>query len=78
MSYGPTITTTGVLIHTKWFEPTAAGVGPKPGVGLSDLANGEEWILKPNTSYLIRVTNNSGATIDLSFDFLWYEVSYTS
>ena len=76
ISYSPAITTTGTLIHQRWVPPTAAGTGPRPGAGLSDLANDEEWILAPNTSYLIRLTNNSGALINLGFDFLWYEVTY--
>jgi len=76
LSYTPTVTTTGTLVHRKWIVPTATGIGPRPDTGISDLANGEEWILKPQTSYLIRITNNSGGTISLAFDFLWYEVSY--
>ena len=75
VSYTPTLTTDGVLIHTTWVPPTASGVGQTQS-GMANVDAGEEWILKPNTNYLFRITNSSGSTIDLSFDLLWYEASY--
>ena len=75
LSLGPTVTDAGLLIHTQWVPPTGAGVGSSAGV--LDIQNGEEWILKPATKYLFRVTNKSGGTIALRYEFVWYEVGYT-
>lgn len=72
---GPTVTDVGTLIHTQWTPPTATGVGQSPS-GIVGETNGEEWILAPSTKYLIRITNNSGATIDYRYEMLWYEVGY--
>ena len=76
MAYNPTLLTDGTEVHTMWAPPTATGVGQSQS-GLANLDAGEEWILAPNTQYLFRITNNSGVTIDMAWDFLWYEVSYT-
>ena len=70
----PTITDVGTLIHTAWIPPTSAGQGVSGATGIAGETNGEEWILKPSTKYLIRMTNNSGATIDYSYEILWYEL----
>ena len=75
MSYTPTLTADGVLIHRIWAVPQGTGVGQSPQ-GLSNVDAGEEWILSPNTSYLFSITNNSGGPITVSYDFLWYEISY--
>jgi len=75
LTTGPTITGDGTLIHTQWTPPTATGVGQSPA-GIIGETNGEEWILKPSTKYLIRVTNNSGATISYRYELLWYEIGY--
>ena len=72
---GPTITDDGTLIHTTWMPPTATGTGQSAS-GLVGETNGEEWILSPANNYLIRITNNSGATIAYSYEMLWYELDY--
>jgi len=72
---GPTVTDPGDLIHTTWMPPTGTGTGLS-ATGLVGETNGEEWILTPGTNYLIRITNNSGATIDYSYEMLWYEMEY--
>ena len=46
------------------------------GHRIAGIGQGSEWILKPETPWLIRLTNNSGATIDWSYEFSWYEISY--
>ena len=71
----PTLTDDGTLIHSAWAYPTSTGTGRSP-TGVSDVTNGEEWILKPSEKYLIRVTNNSGGTISFRYEFLWYEIGY--
>ncbi len=72
---GPTITDLGTEFHRLWVPPTSSGVGNT--VGVLDVNQGEEWILKDNTKYAFRITNNSGGVIDLSFEFVWYEVDWT-
>jgi hypothetical protein len=74
LTLGPTVTGVGTLIHTNWIPPTGSGVGSAAGV--LDVQLGEEWILKPSTKYLFRVTNESGGAIDLRYEFVWYELNY--
>lgn len=76
LSLTPTVTGVGTLLHTSWIPPTGAGVGSSAGV--LDVTLGEEWVLKPSTKYLFRVTNNSGGSIDLRYEFVWYEIGYPS
>jgi hypothetical protein len=71
----PTVTDVGTLVHTTWMVPTSTGVGLS-SAGLVGETNGEEWVLKPSTKYLIRVTNNSGATVSYAYEALWYEIGY--
>jgi hypothetical protein len=76
--YGaPTVTDAGNLFHTAWIPPTGAGVGSSVGV-LNVSLFGEEWILKPSTKYLFRITNNSGGVLDLRYEFVWYEIDYAA
>lgn len=72
---GPTVTDVGTLIHTGWAVPTGTGTGLS-ATGTIVSSQGEEWVLKPSTKYLIRVTNNSGATISYRWETLWYELDY--
>lgn len=72
----PTLSDDGTLIHTAWAAPTATGTG-QSATGITGINNGEEWILKPSTKYLVRVTNNSGSTIDYRWELLWYEIDWT-
>ena len=75
LNSAPTLTGDGSLVHTTWAPPTANGVG-QSAQGVSNIEAGEEWILKPGTKYLIRITNNSGGTIDYRWELLWYEIGY--
>lgn len=77
MTSGPTLTGDGTLIHTTWAHPVGTGIG-QSAQGISDVTNGEEWILKPSTKYLIRITNNSGATISYRYEVLFYELGYST
>ena len=71
----PTTTDDGVMEFQLWVPPTATGNGQSAN-GISGVGQGSEWVLKPETPWLVRLTNNSGATIDWSYEFSWYEVSY--
>ena len=72
---GPTTSADGTLIYTLWIPPTGTGTG-QSGNGISDSGQGNEWVLAPSTQYLARITNNSGATIDWSYEFTWYELDF--
>lgn len=71
---GPTVTDLGTEIHDRFVPPTGSGVGSSAGTLAPNF--GEEWILKPDTKYLIRLTNNSGSAIRLAGEVLWYEADY--
>jgi len=75
LSFGPTVTGIGTLMHTAWAPPTATGNG-QSAAGISDIENGEEWILAPSSKYIIRVTNGSGSEIEYRYEFLWYELDF--
>jgi len=51
-----------------------AGAGAGNTIGISDVSNGEEWIMAPATDYLMRITNRSGADLTFSWEMLWYEL----
>jgi hypothetical protein len=71
----PTVTGVGTVFHTQWAVPTAAGIGASEQ-GIANVTSGEEWILKPSTKYLLRITNNSGSTIDMRYELFWYEIKW--
>ena len=75
LNSAPTITDVGARLHIAWAPPTASGRG-RSAQGISDVVQGEEWILAPSTKYLVRVTNNSGETISYRHELLWYEIDY--
>jgi hypothetical protein len=72
---GPTITGDGTEFHRVWAPPTSAGVGNK--IGIMNIALGEEWVLAPSTTYMFRITNNSGGAISFGYEFVWYEIAYS-
>ena len=73
----PTVTGVGTEIHHQWLPPSATGAGQTHD-GVTDAQQGEEWILAPSTNYMLRVENNSGNTIDIWVEVLFYEVGYPS
>lgn len=66
----PTVTDVGTLIHDR--------LSPSAGKDTGNLTPtlGEEWVLALSTKYLVRITNNSGAPIDITMEALWYEPNY--
>jgi len=70
----PTVSDPGSSLHRRWIPPTGTGVGNTTGDSAPSF--GEEWNLVPGTEYLMEVTNNSGVTIDMAVDIVWYELSY--
>ena len=70
----PTTTADGTLIHTHWVPPAPTGQG-RSQTGILDATSGEEWLLKPATNYLHRITNNGADTIDIWIEILFYELT---
>lgn len=71
----PTVSDNGTHEFTLWVPPTAAGTG-QTASGIMGVGQASEWILNESTPWLVVMTNNSGATIDWSYEFSWYEVGY--
>lgn len=78
VSNNPTVTSNGDLLLEKF-------LGDSPGnqiaggetTGVFDRA--EEWVLRPNTNYLVRVNNDSGGNLDkLLIEGGFYEVTDAS
>lgn len=65
----PTVTASGTAMRVGLLP---GGSGPKSSGGT--VREGAEWTLKPNTKYLIRVTNLSGNTADITVVNNFYEV----
>ena len=65
---GPTITNIGNQIGETILPSTGGGNSGAVGI----LAGGE-WVLKPNSKYLIRFTNEDTQPTDVVFTFFWYE-----
>lgn len=70
VTYGPTITLDGTLIHDLY---SPAG-GKDVGSDTNGLA--EEWMLATNTQYLLRMTNKTGGIMDYSLELMFYEIKW--
>ncbi len=62
----PTVTDVGTILQYNFMSGSFFSGGSTESLII-------EWILKPNTNYLIRYTNNSIGTSDLSHSVIWYE-----
>ena len=67
---GVTSTLDGTLLYTS-FLGGGVGVGQSRGGG--ELAENQEWVLKKNTVYLIKLTNGSSSSNTLCLGVRWYE-----
>ena len=67
VSVAPTITGVGTQIKRAAITSPAGS-----SIVFSQTKSGE-WVLKPDTKYLVRVTNNSGAVIDFNITIGFYE-----
>jgi hypothetical protein len=65
----PTVTSDGVLLNA---DKIIAGSGGDHKAGGSQEQAGE-WLLKPNTKYLFKVTNQSNGTFDYVGGLTWIE-----
>ena len=71
----PTVSDNGTHKFTLWVPPTATGNGQSAN-GIAGVGQGSEWLLNESVPWLIVMTNNSGSTIDWSYEFSWYELNY--
>ena len=69
----PTVTADGTKF-AQVYIPGATGVGGSR-TGASAGVSNSEWVLKPNTVYMIKVTNGSSGSNDIQINFQWYEES---
>ncbi len=71
VTHTPTVTATGTtaLVNGR-ILPGGTSNQTRVGGGIRSSA---EWILAPETQYLLRVTNTSGGTIAINVGLEWYE-----
>ena len=68
----PTEDTEGTLLDTtKIGQAASGGIFGAPASGGS--VGGDYWWLKPDTSYLVKITNQSGEASDVCFKYEWHE-----
>ena len=65
----PTNISGGTVLETIDFGGGGNGANAPSGSRSLDI----EFVLKQNTTYLFRVTNNSGATENITLFVFWYE-----
>lgn len=66
----PTVASAGTEIEYVLL-PTLTAIGSNVG-GVTGADIGEEWVLKPETTYLLRLTNNSGGAVDVGWHIFYY------
>jgi hypothetical protein len=64
----PTVTTTGIQLAETWVFGGAGGIASASLGGFVD-----EWILTPNTTYLLRLINRSGQARHMQQTYNFYE-----
>lgn len=67
----PTVTATGTQVGATTYGLGGTGVGPTEVSSFA--APGVERVLKSNTKYLLRITNNDAAAQKIATYFTWYE-----
>lgn len=75
LTHTPTITDLGTQIHDRYIGDTG-GTGINK-IGAFTPSTGEEWVFAPGEKYLVRLTNNSGASMTVSYEAFWYEIGYS-
>lgn len=71
VTYAPTVTATGstAIVDGRLL---AGGNSVQTRIG-GGVRTNTEWILKPSTKYLLRVTNTSGGAVAVNVALEWYE-----
>jgi len=63
----------GTYTLGKLVKPTVCPGGTKKRVVGGAVEVGESVVIPPDSNFLVRVTNKSGATIDIAVEALWWE-----
>lgn len=67
---GPTVTAVGTILeHSHVYSTGSQGSHLSGGTGTL----GADWVLRPNTNYLIQIANLSGAILNYTAKFIWAE-----
>jgi len=67
---GPTVTGVGTILeHSHVYSTGSQGAHLSAGQG----ALSEDWVLKPNTDYLIEITNDGAGDLNFVAKFIWAE-----
>lgn len=66
---GSTVTSNGTLLASRHILSVGGGAHIEGG----EANVSSEWLLKPNTNYMFKITNSSGSAIALSASFYFYE-----
>lgn len=64
--YQPIVTAEGTRLETDYIASGGNKIGGNAGSFY------EEWILKPSTNYLMKITNGSNNTVEAFFNAFWY------
>ena len=67
----PTITDPGTSIYEQWVPPTDSGAGAD-GFRISSGAE-DQFLLRANTNYIMRLNNQCKTNIDIFFEMSWSE-----
>lgn len=62
----PTVTNDGTLLETDYLASAGNKIGGNAGSFY------EEWVLKPSTDYVVKITNGSNNTVTGFFNAFWY------
>ena len=66
----PTVTDDGVQISQSFI---GGGTGTGQARSGAELGVGNEWVLKRDAQYLVKITNNSAAANTVQVNLVWYE-----
>lgn len=69
VTHTPTVSSTGTTLVSKFIP---GGSSQQTRIG-GDTRTATEWLLKPNTNYMIRINNVSGTTIRASISIEFYK-----
>jgi len=76
-TFGPTVTAAGDILDSR-YVPSVGGLGGQTA-GMLVAGEDAEWVIgspTEETTYMWRLTNNSGGAIDLGYHFNGYQIGY--
>ena len=70
ITINPTVNTEGNIID-KFYVGGGSGISDTTSGAIT--GNVDEWVLKPDTTYLIKITNNGASDSNVFVNLFWYE-----